>query len=49
MAGSICRATWKGAIRQKGSRNKLGEAFMADVYAKWKSARRRGAGSNADR
>jgi hypothetical protein len=24
-----------GPGRQRGSRNKLGEAFVADVYAKW--------------
>jgi hypothetical protein len=26
-----------GGGRQKGSRNKLGEAFIADVYAKWQA------------
>jgi hypothetical protein len=26
-----------GGGRQEGSRNKLGEAFVADVYADWKA------------
>jgi hypothetical protein len=28
---------YKGGGRPKGSRNKLGEAFIADVYAKWQA------------
>jgi hypothetical protein len=29
--------SYKGGGRLKGSRNKLGEAFIADVYAKWQA------------
>jgi hypothetical protein len=28
---------YKGGGRPKGSRNKLGEAFIADVYARWQA------------
>jgi hypothetical protein len=31
----LCRAITGGLARQRGSRNKLGEAFLTDVYESW--------------